>query len=136
MLARGDGRPFRRPAQAARAPQRGCSRYPVATSMPSIHARRISLAALFTAWLGAISMAAAAPHAQETDHPKLPPGDGRDVMIRVCSQCHDPEWAADYPNDEAAWRATVDQMKKQGAQATDAEFEQIVKYLTKAFPPK
>lgn len=57
-------------------------------------------------------------------------------MIRVCSQCHDPEWAADYGNDEKAWRATVDQMRKQGAQGTDAEFDQIVKYLVTAFPPK
>lgn len=84
-----------------------------------------------------IALAAAVPRAQSGDsHPKLPPGEGRDVMIRVCSQCHDPEWAADFGNDEAAWKATVEQMRKQGAQGTDDEFAQIVKYLTAAFPPK
>jgi competence protein ComEA len=57
-------------------------------------------------------------------------------MIRVCSECHDPEWAADFGNDEKAWKATVDQMRRQGAQGTEAEFEQIVNYLTRAFPPK
>lgn len=92
--------------------------------------------ALLAPWCVAVSLAAA-PRAQDKDaHPKLPPGDGRDVMIRVCSQCHDPEWAADYGNDEKAWKATVDQMRGQGAQATEAEFDQIVKYLAKAFPPK
>lgn len=93
--------------------------------------------ALFTPWALAVSLAAATPRAQDANaHPKLPAGDGRDVMIRVCSQCHDPEWAADYGNDEKAWKATVEQMRKQGAQATEAEFEQIVKYLAQAFPPK
>jgi competence protein ComEA len=94
-------------------------------------------------WLGLIAsccflaLAAAAPRATSADqHPKLPPGEGRDVMIRVCSQCHDPEWAAEYGNDEQAWRATVEQMRKQGAVGTDAEFEQVVKYLTSVFPPK
>lgn len=104
--------------------------------MAVTYSRLTPAAALITAWLGAISLAAATPLAQETDHPKLPAGEGRDVMIRICSQCHDPEWAADYPNDEPAWRATVEQMRKQGAQGTEAEFDQIVKYLTKAFPPK
>ena len=84
-----------------------------------------------------IALAAAAPRAQSGDsHPKLPPGEGRDVMIRVCSQCHDPEWVADFGNDEKAWKATVEQMRKQGAQGTDDEFDQIVKYLATAFPPK
>lgn len=105
--------------------------------MPSTPQRLTPVVALTAAWLCAIAVSAAAPLAQGADpHPKLPPGEGREVMIRVCSQCHDPEWAADYGNDEKAWRATVDQMRKQGAQGTDAEFDQIVKYLVTAFPPK
>lgn len=99
--------------------------------------RFTSVVTIAAAWLCAIALSAAAPRAQGGDpHPKLPPGEGRDVMIRVCSQCHDPEWAADYGNDEPAWRATVEQMRKQGAQGTEAEFDQIVKYLVTAFPPK
>lgn len=95
------------------------------------------LRALGALWLLGVSLAAAAPQTQPKDeHPLLPPGEGRDVMIRVCSGCHDPEWAADYGNDEQGWKATVEQMRGQGAQGTEAEFEQVVKYLTKAFPPK
>ncbi|MGC4080621.1 MAG: cytochrome c [Vicinamibacterales bacterium] len=67
-------------------------------------------------------------------HPALPAGDGRDVMIRVCSKCHDPELAADQQFDEAGWKALVDQMASKGAEATEDEFAQIVRYLTKAFP--
>jgi hypothetical protein len=94
-------------------------------------------AAFAASWLFGVSLSAVAPLAQQKDdHPLLPPGEGRDVMVRICSQCHDPEWAADYGNDEQGWKAVVDQMVKQGAVATDAEFEQILKYLTKAFPPK
>ncbi len=81
--------------------------------------------------------AGAAPRAGSQDeHPKLPPGAGRDVMIRVCSTCHDPELAADQQNDGAGWKALVDQMASKGADASDAEFAQIVDYLTRAFPAK
>ena len=69
------------------------------------------------------------------DHPSLPDGVGRDVMIRVCSQCHDPELAADQQFDKAGWKDLVDQMASKGATATDAEFDQIVTYLATAFPP-
>lgn len=109
-------------------------------ALRSVHeAPRHTVAVLLglTALLCVMALASAAPRAQSAGpYPKLPPGEGRDVMIRVCSQCHDPEWAAEYGNDEKAWKATVEQMRKQGAQGTDAEFEQIVKYLTTAFPPK
>jgi competence protein ComEA len=71
----------------------------------------------------------------QDSHPSLPLGDGRDVMIRVCSKCHDPELAADQQNDRAGWKDLVDQMASKGADATDAELEQIVDYLAKAFPP-
>ena len=56
-------------------------------------------------------------------------------MIRVCSQCHEPEMAADQEFDEAGWKSVVDQMAGKGANATEAEFQQIVRYLAGAFPP-
>jgi competence protein ComEA len=84
---------------------------------------------------GGVTAAAVAASAQSVDHPALPAGEGRDLMIRVCSQCHSPDQAADQQLDEAGWKDLVDQMATKGATATDAEFEQIVRYLTKAFPP-
>ena len=70
----------------------------------------------------------------DDDHPRLPPGEGRAVMIRVCSQCHTPDQAADQQLDAAGWKDLVDQMAAKGATATDAEFDAIVQYLAQAFP--
>jgi competence protein ComEA len=65
---------------------------------------------------------------------KLPPGDGRELVLRVCGKCHTPDIVADQTLDGPGWKELVDQMAANGAQASDAEFDQIVAYLTKAFP--
>jgi mono/diheme cytochrome c family protein len=67
---------------------------------------------------------------------KLPPGEGRDVTMRVCTKCHDPSIAAEQNFDEKGWKDLVDQMASNGAKGTDEEFATIVAYLTKAFPAK
>lgn len=68
------------------------------------------------------------------DYSALPVGQGRDVMVRVCSQCHSPELTATRKMDQSGWKALVDQMASNGAQATDAEFDTITKYLAISFP--
>ena len=83
-----------------------------------------------------ILAAIAAPALADDDYKSLPPGPGRDVMVRVCSQCHSPEVAAQQTLDAPGWKALVDQMANNGAQASDAEFDTISKYLATAFPPK
>ena len=55
-------------------------------------------------------------------------------MIRVCSQCHAPDMAADQQLDLAGWKSLVDLMASKGAVATDAELDEIVHYLANAFP--
>ena len=78
--------------------------------------------------------AAAATPAKNT-YPLLPPGPGRDVMVRVCSQCHTPERPASQRHDLAGWNIILDQMATNGATASDAEFDQIAAYLARSFPP-
>ena len=68
------------------------------------------------------------------EHAALPAGPGRELMIRVCSQCHSPDVAADQQLDPAGWKSMVDQMAAKGAVATDAELDEIVRYLANAFP--
>lgn len=85
--------------------------------------------------LGGAAHAGAVTPASQDEHPTLPAGAGRDVMIRVCSACHDPELAADQRFDKAGWKDLVDQMASKGASATEPEFAQIVDYLATAFPP-
>jgi len=67
---------------------------------------------------------------------KLPPGDGRELVMKTCSKCHDPSIAAGQDLDGPGWKLLVDQMAANGANATDDEFAKIVAYLTKAFPAK
>jgi competence protein ComEA len=95
-----------------------------------------ALAPLVAAFAVSVALAASAQNAPaKDDHPTLPPGEGREVMIRVCSQCHQPENVVGQELDEAGWKGVVDQMAANGAEATEAELKQIVQYLAKAFPP-
>src|SRR5436190_20303092 len=98
--------------------------------------RAFYLAAVLVLLSGLLSSAqSAAPAAPPDDeHPTLPAGTGRAVMIRVCSQCHAPENVVDQQLDLDGWKSLVDQMASKGAEATDAEFEDIVRYLATAFP--
>ncbi len=89
--------------------------------------------------------AAAAPSAAPADggaalaadesYKRLPPGEGRDTKIRVCSVCHDPERAADERRDLEGFQALMSEMQGNGAAATGEEFEKIAQYLAKSFPP-
>lgn len=81
-------------------------------------------------------LAMAATPVLADDFKALPAGPGRDVMVRVCAQCHSPEIAAQQTLDAQGWKALVDQMANNGANATDVEFDTIAKYLAAAFPPK
>jgi competence protein ComEA len=102
--------------------------------------RRISLAAAslllstFMLTLGAAGQAQSPAPPSPSDGSKLPPGDGRDLVMRVCSKCHTPDIVASQTLDGEGWKELVNQMASNGAQASDAEFDQIAAYLTKAFP--
>lgn len=76
------------------------------------------------------------PAASADAHSDFPPGDGRELTIKVCSTCHQLDVVADQRLDLDGWKMTVDQMASMGAEATEAQLDQIVKYLAKAFPPE
>jgi competence protein ComEA len=86
---------------------------------------------LIAAVLGSLAVPALAD-----DYKALPDGPGRDVTVRVCAQCHSPEIAAQQRLDAQGWKDLVNQMANNGANASDAEFDTIAKYLTASFPPK
>src|SRR5437016_4656242 len=72
--------------------------------------------------------------APNDEHPKLPAGDGRELTIRVCSTCHEVEKVTEEQLDLDGWKMVVDQMASMGADATEEQLDQIVRYLAKAFP--
>jgi hypothetical protein len=63
----------------------------------------------------------------------LPDGVGKDLVIRVCTACHDAARITSKRWTKEEWNDTVDKMATRGAMASDEEFETIVTYLTKYF---
>lgn len=87
--------------------------------------------------MGAGSAAAQAQGAASSgdEHPLLPPGEGRELMIRTCSPCHSPERAANERRNLADFEALMVEMQGNGLNAPDDDLEKIAQYLAKAFPP-
>jgi competence protein ComEA len=71
----------------------------------------------------------------EDGHSNFPPGEGRELTIKVCSTCHSVDLLADQQLDRDGWKETVTQMASMGADATEEQLNQIIDYLAKAFPP-
>ncbi len=64
--------------------------------------------------------------------PDLP---GKDITIKACSNCHEPERAASLHQDKDGWAATVSAMVERGLEfKSDADYNAVVDYLAKAFP--
>jgi competence protein ComEA len=63
--------------------------------------------------------------------PKLPEGEGKATVERICSQCHDVASFAQSRNTRAGWNIVVDDMVARGAEGTDEELERILDYLAK-----
>jgi cytochrome c5 len=86
--------------------------------------KRETLASVVTAFLLAASV-----QAQD-----LPEGAGRDLVVKVCTVCHEVTRITSKKRTKEEWSDTVDKMAARGAKATDEEFETIVTYLAKNFP--
>ena len=63
----------------------------------------------------------------------LPDGAGKDLVMNVCTVCHDLTRITSKKKTKDEWNDTVDKMAARGAKASDEEFETIVNYLTKNF---
>ncbi len=64
---------------------------------------------------------------------QLPDAPGKDVMVRVCGTCHEPQRSAALRLTPDAWRDVVAKMVTLGAKATDEELAQIQSYLVEHF---
>jgi competence protein ComEA len=63
----------------------------------------------------------------------FPAGEGRDTLKKVCTQCHDIDSIPRLRYTRSDWANLVFSMKDMGADATGAELDQIIDYLTKNF---
>lgn len=65
----------------------------------------------------------------------IPPGPGRDVVVKVCGECHPADNFRSKRFDRDGWTEQVNNMMGQGAKANDAEQDIIIGYLTAVFGP-
>ena len=66
----------------------------------------------------------------------LPEGAGKATTQKVCGGCHAPEIVLGRHDTKEGWEQLVSNMVEKGANGTDSEFDTIIDYLAKNFPPK
>ena len=83
--------------------------------------------------LAAIAGRAASAPTQATGQPPptdFPPGPNRDVVVKVCKDCHPVTQITKRRESRARWSQLTEKMFGEGAQMSDAEFEKVVVYLS------
>ena len=65
---------------------------------------------------------------------ELPEGEGREVTMKLCRQCHDLARSISVRQDKAGWNTTMNKMVAFGMKGSPKEFALVVDYLSKHFP--
>lgn len=63
----------------------------------------------------------------------LPPGPGREAVLRMCSDCHTADTIAYQRHSADEWGTIIEDMRSRGAQGDDATAGQVKLYLARAF---
>lgn len=82
---------------------------------------------------GLVAIPAALLLAASLEAQDLPDGAGKDLVMNVCTVCHDLMRVTSKRKTKEEWNDIVDQMATKGAKASDEEFDTIVNYLAKNF---
>lgn len=64
----------------------------------------------------------------------LPAGTGKDLVLRLCVECHDTQTITTQHATRDGWASIVDTMVVRGAGGTKEELATVVDYLAKNFP--
>lgn len=64
----------------------------------------------------------------------LPDGKGKDLVLKLCQDCHDTGVIAAQRATKDGWQSIIDSMVERGAGGTKDELATIVEYLAKNFP--
>jgi competence ComEA-like helix-hairpin-helix protein len=81
----------------------------------------------------ALMVVACAPAADEKDAARLPDGPGKEIVGRICLECHDSGNFRKARLTSEEWADEVADMVERGAKGTPAEIETVVAYLAKNF---
>src|ERR1700733_9498415 len=96
---------------------------------------------LFAGMLLLPLIAALAVPAQEqkgthTPTQELPPGEGKDLLVKQCSGCHQLTVVTSQHKSESGWTDIIIEMRNRGANGSDEDMEQVIRYLTTNFGPQ
>jgi mono/diheme cytochrome c family protein len=89
--------------------------------------------AILRVHLPAAAIAILAPALAAQD---LPAGKGRETFKTICTSCHDAETTTNLRNTRSGWVEVIANMKTNGADGTEAQFTEILDYLTTNFGKK
>lgn len=73
--------------------------------------------------------------AQQPAASPLPPGEGREIVVAACTQCHGPNAFTQLRQGPEAWRFLVYDMILRGTQLRSSEVQPVVNYLAANFGP-
>jgi cytochrome c5 len=65
----------------------------------------------------------------------LPPGHGKDVLLRACTTCHAATLITQQRKPAAEWAKTVDKMVSWGAPLDPTERQGLIDYVAAIHPP-
>jgi hypothetical protein len=69
--------------------------------------------------------------------PELEEGPGKDVVKRVCGECHDAaDHIAKFKKTADQWGDVISDMQTRGAEPTDDEIKTMTTYLAKYYGPE
>lgn len=89
-------------------------------------------AGVWVAALGVLS-AQSGPSDSSATYERLPAGPGRDVLIKACVVCHDPQRAASVRLTREGWEGVIQNMMTRGMRATEEEQVVLLDYLATHF---
>ncbi len=69
-------------------------------------------------------------------HGPLPEGPGKDVVLNICTQCHDLGRVRRTRLSAEGWAEILQTMLNEGAPLTDKDFETVLRYLARNFKPE
>ena len=68
-------------------------------------------------------------------HGPLPDGPGKEVVLNICTQCHDLARVRRTRLDAEGWAEILDTMLNEGAPLTQKDFAAVLRYLARNFRP-
>lgn len=69
-------------------------------------------------------------------HGPLPDGPGKDVLLNVCTRCHDLQRVRRQRTTAEGWGETLSAMLNEGAELSDEDFPILLRYLARNFGPE